>query len=417
MFALLRIFKFSNKFSDDLIKVIKLLYVFGDLSSDDDVLPKNIFFITLDDEFFSFGSNISAQLGLGHRNPIEEPTKVNQLCSKNIVNISHGLRHVLALNKSSEVYCWGSNQFGQLGKGSRDTHFHKPEKISFLSDKFVINICCGQHFSLALTKNGEVYAWGCNDQGQIGNKNENLYQLLPVKINSFIGQNIVAISCGNWHSLALTEIGTVYSWGSNRSNQLGVCHNKLIDTLNEPHKISNENNLIFNKLCCGSSHSLILSKNEELYTFGQNFYGQLGIGTRDSKSVPTICLKNIKEIASSKSCEISLAISKHDKRDVTLVWGKCGSEIVSTPTETEFDLLDYIFAYYEQITNKPVFSDNFNDNFDNLMLLNERYKSEFTELCLIGKGSYGSVFKAQHQLDKQLYAVKKIHLNSELIFV
>jgi alpha-tubulin suppressor-like RCC1 family protein len=120
-----------------------------------------------------------------------------------------------------KVYCWASNDWGFLGIGSQDESFHKPILNQYLNNEFVIDISCGAYHSLVLTNCGEVYAWGDNEWGQIGN-GCNKDQLKPIKVKGFNNERVVMISCGYYHSMALTECGHVYSWGRDDCGQLGV---------------------------------------------------------------------------------------------------------------------------------------------------------------------------------------------------
>lgn len=89
--------------------------------------------------------------------------------------------------------------------------------------KRVTDIACGTYHSLALTNAGEVFSWGHNNCGQIGNGNTN-NQLSPIRLN-FSDDNsddkIITVSCGYYFSMALTESGRVYSWGYNANGELG----------------------------------------------------------------------------------------------------------------------------------------------------------------------------------------------------
>ncbi len=135
---------------------------------------------------------------------------VEQLCDQQIIDFANGFRHCIARNSSGKVYCWGWNQFGFLGFGSQDESSHKPILNQYLNNEFVIDISCGVDHSLVLTNCGEVYAWGRNDWGQIGN-GCNSDQLIPIKVKGFNDERVVMISCGAYHSMALTECGHVYS--------------------------------------------------------------------------------------------------------------------------------------------------------------------------------------------------------------
>ncbi len=80
----------------------------------------------------------------------------------------------------------------------------------YLSDKKIINICCGECHPLVLTNSGEVYAWGWNRDQQIVNTSKTNYELIPSKVNVFNDEKVI-ISCGYYHSMALTKSGYVFS--------------------------------------------------------------------------------------------------------------------------------------------------------------------------------------------------------------
>jgi alpha-tubulin suppressor-like RCC1 family protein len=92
---------------------------------------------------------------------------------------------------------------------------------TYLSDKYVADISCDALRKLVLTNQAEVYAWGCNNHGQVRNGRK-IYLLIPAKVNYFNGENVMAISCKYFHSLELTESGLIFSWGLNNSGQLGL---------------------------------------------------------------------------------------------------------------------------------------------------------------------------------------------------
>ncbi len=122
---------------------------------------------------------------------------------------------------------------------------YRPELNKFLSDKFIIDVCCGAHHSLALTKNGEVYTCGKNKNEQIGSGKFNFCESRPLKVNGFDDEKIVMISCGERHSMALTE--TVFSWGSNECGQLG---RNFTEDINKPHVVLLSNKIPIEKTSC-----------------------------------------------------------------------------------------------------------------------------------------------------------------------
>jgi alpha-tubulin suppressor-like RCC1 family protein len=213
-------------------------------------------------------------LGFGHDKVVNEIQIVKELCGQQIIGFANGSFHCIARNSSGKVYCWGYNYWGLLGIGSKDYSFHTPKLNQYLNNEFVIDISCGFYHSLVLTNYREVYAWGANDWGQIGN-GCNRNQLIPIKVKGFNNERVVMISCGLLHSMALTECGHVYSWGHNYYGQLGIGNTV---NLNEPKFVAvideNKCNVFIEKISCGSGHNLLLSSDGYIYAFGRNSDGE-----------------------------------------------------------------------------------------------------------------------------------------------
>ncbi len=91
------------------------------------------------------------------------------MCFKGIKDFKNGYSHVIALTNDGKVYCWGYNIWGVLGNGKNEWKTYEPELNQYLSDKNIIDISCGSYPSLVLSNSGELYAWGWNNCGQIGN--------------------------------------------------------------------------------------------------------------------------------------------------------------------------------------------------------------------------------------------------------
>ena len=98
---------------------IKLFYIFGETGNE-------VIIVTNDDKVLSFGSNKIGSLGLGHNNPTIEPSIVEELCDKQVVDFRSGFNHVMALTKCGQLYSWGSNTYGELGNGSQIAN-NKPD--------------------------------------------------------------------------------------------------------------------------------------------------------------------------------------------------------------------------------------------------------------------------------------------------
>jgi alpha-tubulin suppressor-like RCC1 family protein len=245
---------------DEFLNEIKLLYVFGDA-----INKNNVLIVTHDDKVFAFGDNEWGVLGFGNNRKVNELTFNEELSHKQIIDFKNDDKHVIALTIDGKVYCWGFyGLFSDLGNEKNGRKINKPQLNMYLRDEKIVDISCGSDHTIVLTNCGEVYAWGWNDWGQVGNVKIDYfeYQAKPIKVNGFNEEKVVMISCGCSHSMALTESGHVFSWGENEFGQLGL---NSTDDANEPLILLLSNEIPIKKISCGSNHSLLLSRDGDIY--------------------------------------------------------------------------------------------------------------------------------------------------------
>ena len=296
--------------------------------------------LTTTGKVYSWGGNNDGQLGLGDKNDRLSPILIQRLT--NIVGIFAGSSNSFAITDKNEVYAWGRNREDQLGLAILPI-FTAPELIRDLNN--IVQISSSGH-TLALTNNGQVYCCGSNDDGELGlgdNANREFF-VLSTNLN-----NIIQVETGFIQSFVLTSSGTVYAFGSNQSDSLGLSDSRSINSTgrgnkNVPTLISylkdiiqissrsqhalaldiygqvhvwgnplngglgvehygsppkiipefSDNKRIIKKefiqiieINTGYDHSLLLSKDGKIYTFGKNMYGQLGARDTVGKSIPT----------------------------------------------------------------------------------------------------------------------------------
>ncbi|EKX53075.1 hypothetical protein GUITHDRAFT_56334, partial [Guillardia theta CCMP2712] len=145
--------------------------------------------------------------------------------------VAAGSFHSLALTSQGNVYAWGWNNYGQLGMGSADMRPNIPypsEVLFFASlNSKVIKLAAGFSHSAAVTSGGVLYTWGNNKYGQLG-QGDYLARRLPTAVSGFYDSNgrvlqVFDVACGLYHCLALSEQGLVWSFGLNSRGQLGTC--------------------------------------------------------------------------------------------------------------------------------------------------------------------------------------------------
>jgi len=206
----------------------------------------------------------------------QEPVLINGL--DNIVAISAGNEHLLALDKYGNLWGLGQNNRGQIGDGTTE-YALVPIKIEIADDIVIYQIEAGGTHSSFLTHDGYVYTWGRNDNGQLGFYSETELVLTPTRVEGI--NRIVKLAANRDHTLALHEDGVIWAWGWNRDGQLG---NGTRINSNTPVQVQN----IYNArlIAAGDGHSAAVLADGRIMTWGRNWDGQLGNASPGSTLVP-----------------------------------------------------------------------------------------------------------------------------------
>lgn len=211
----------------------------------------------------SWGHNASGQLGNGSHASQSAPTTVARLVD--IKDIAAGGEHALAMDENGQVFSWGDNTYGQLGTGRTGDNRAIPDRVKGLEK--IKQVSAGCDFSLALTENGKVYAWGRGVYGALGNGNRATVST-PREVEGLA--NITDIDAGCHHALALTADKTVKAWGQNASGQLGDSSTKSavapvdVDWLNGVTDIE-----------AGANHNYAITDEGMVWGWGNNQHNQL----------------------------------------------------------------------------------------------------------------------------------------------
>ncbi|KAL1253293.1 hypothetical protein QQF64_017986 [Cirrhinus molitorella] len=183
--------------------------------------------VTADGKLFTFGSGDSGRLGQRSTSNKMIPERVTALDGYHIGQVSCGINHTLVLSSDGlTVWAFGDGDYGKLGIGPCTVKCY-PQKVEVLCNKGVKKVGCGTHFSVVLGKDGHVYTFG--QERLIGLpdsmlKNHNRPQIIPALEGVFIED--IAVGCE--HILALSNTGDVYAWGCNCEAQLGLGHSNPV---------------------------------------------------------------------------------------------------------------------------------------------------------------------------------------------
>ncbi|NXH20532.1 RPGR regulator, partial [Bucco capensis] len=252
--------------------------------------------VTGNGKLYMFGSNNWGQLGLGSKNTVSKPTCVKALKPEKPKLAVCGRNHTLVYTEKGNVYAAGGNSEGQLGLGDTEerTTFHV---ISFFTKQHKIKqLAAGSYTSAAVTEDGQLFVWGDNSEGQLGLADEACVSI-PCQVD--VGKPVSFVSCGYYHSALITGDGELYTFGEPENGKLGLLPEQLKNN-RVPQPVLGIMEKV-NKVACGGEHTVVLTETD-VYTFGLGQYGQLGHGTfLFETSLP----KSVKHLRRHKICNIT----------------------------------------------------------------------------------------------------------------
>lgn len=235
-------------------------------------------------ELYSWGGGMYGKLGHGNESGHSQPCLVEALKNVFLTQIACGSRHTIALSDAHEVYTWGDQENGVAGHGETEGHQYLPRLVAALRGKEAIQVAaCGFH-TAALTANGRVYTWGEGKFGRLGHGDER-NKSMPTVISSLASVKISQVACGGFHSAATSEAGQLFTWGGGEHGQLG--HGDKVNKT-APYPVSALSDQVLTMITCGWSHTVALTDAGTVYTWGNGDHGKLGYGDTNKVTVPRV---------------------------------------------------------------------------------------------------------------------------------
>ena len=243
-----------------------------------------------DGNLYSWGWNELGQLGRDTTStPASMPGLVTPPNGIHFTYIHAGYTHSLAFGSDGNLYSWGANDHGQLGRDTGSaTYSATPDKVPLPAGvtKFT-QVSGGVYYSMAMGSDGNLYSWGNNNQGELGRypsstepRNRPGKVLLPAGVTKF-----TSFAINGWRSLAMGSDGNLYSWGWNEDGELGretsnSMSNVMPDKVTLPAGVTR-----FTRFTAGNEHALAMGSDGNLYSWGNNSDGQLGRDTGSTRNV------------------------------------------------------------------------------------------------------------------------------------
>ncbi|XP_062513273.1 secretion-regulating guanine nucleotide exchange factor-like [Corticium candelabrum] len=180
--------------------------------------------VTGDGCVFVAGWNRDGQLGLGYCGGDDVVMLTRVPCVMKVRSVTCGWNHTLAIMDNGDVLAWGSNCYGQLGIDVPNKQCSVPTKVANLPACGTIAAAAGVRHSLAIADDGTLWAWGNNKRQQLGmDTGRETKQALPTQVMFPSGVFLKQVSAGFYHSVAVSDDGRLFAWGCNRHGQCGIC--------------------------------------------------------------------------------------------------------------------------------------------------------------------------------------------------
>ena len=213
---------------------------------------------------YCWGANERRQLGLSvGASSVAVPAPVAG--DLRYASLSAGISHTCGVLLEGGVACWGDNEFGQLGDGTRELR-NAPVRVRFLEE--VIQVSAGAAFTCALDVHGHATCWGRNTRGQLGNGTFES-AVAPIPVSG--GRRFRDIVAGGEHTCALDDLGRAHCWGANDQGQSGLVSQAQAV---EPARVQGER--LYRRLAAGALHTCAVGDLGEAYCWGSNEGAALG---------------------------------------------------------------------------------------------------------------------------------------------
>jgi alpha-tubulin suppressor-like RCC1 family protein len=232
--------------------------------------------VTTDDRAYCWGQNFSGELGDGNPGAAAVSRPVAAAAGLRFQDVRAGADHTCGLTTDHQIFCWGSNTDGQLGDGSNSQYSLAPVRLAGARRYGQLRV--GEAHACAITLGGATFCWGANEHGQLGD-GTTTGRRAPVRVAGGIA--FIRVSTGAFHTCGLTAANKAYCWGFNGTGQIG---DRTSTTRLKPAPVSG--GIAFTTISAGGAHTCGVGTDHQAYCWGWNRYGTLGDGTTDRHSRP-----------------------------------------------------------------------------------------------------------------------------------
>ena len=234
--------------------------------------------IKSDGTLWAWGYDTDGELGLGNTAEATSPRQVGG--ADTWASVSSGYGYTLALQSNGSLWGCGSDSRGELGLAATSGTYNTPTAIDAGISWAAVSVSAFDWYTMAIKSDGSLWACGHNDADQLGlgdtTDRATLTQVDP-------GSIWKAVSCGGGCTLAVKSDGSLWAWGSTTSGNLGL--GSMDSTVATPTRVGMAGN--WTSVSAGYEQTLALKSDGSLWAWGDNFYGDLGLGNTSNRDTPT----------------------------------------------------------------------------------------------------------------------------------